>query len=66
MQKIQDESSEINNQINKNKSEREENEQAMFDMLKDIVERIKKELENEKKVRGDAEETIFTLLELTT
>ena len=38
----------------------------MFDMLKDIVERIKKELENEKKVRGDSEETIFTLLELTT
>ena len=44
---------------------REENEQAMFDMLRDIVERIKRELENERKERENAEETLMSLLEDT-
>jgi hypothetical protein len=37
----------------------------MFDMLRDIVERIKRELENEKKDREVSEETLMGLLEDT-
>jgi hypothetical protein len=38
----------------------------MFDMLKDIVERAKKELDAEKKEREEKEETVMGLLENTT
>jgi molybdopterin synthase catalytic subunit len=44
---------------------REENEQAIFDMLRDVVERVKKEIETEKKERHNTEECLLTLLEDT-
>lgn len=55
----------LNIEMTKERNAREENEQAMFDMLRDIVERIKRELENEKKDRETAEETLMGLLEDT-
>jgi len=40
------------------KRSREENEQAIFDMLRDVIERVKKEIDNERKEREDTEETL--------
>jgi uncharacterized spore protein YtfJ len=40
------------------KRSREENEQAIFDMLRDVIERVKKEIDHERKEREDTEETL--------
>lgn len=45
------------------KRSREENEQAIFDMLRDVIERVKKEIDHERKEREDTEETLLNLLE---
>lgn len=49
--------------MDKEKLIRDENEQATFDMLKDIVEKIKNELEIETKEREEGEQMLMGLLE---
>ena len=45
------------------KRAREENEQAIFDMLKDVIEKVKREIDNEKREREETEENLLGLLE---
>ena len=56
---------ELSKTISTQKLAREENEQAIFDMLKDVVERVKKEIEQEKNDRLETEESLLSLLEET-
>ena len=44
---------------------REEGEEGIFNMLKDVVNRVKNELEDERKNREYAEENLLNLLEET-
>jgi len=53
-----EECSDLNNEMSGEKKAREENEQAIFDMLRDVVERVKKEIETEKKERHNTEECL--------
>lgn len=54
---------EIGSEMQSEKRSREENEQAIFDMLRDVIERVKKEIDHERKEREDTEETLLNLLE---
>ena len=47
------------------KKQREEAEEAMLEMLKDIVQRMKQDIESEKKEREGTEEMLLNLLEDT-
>jgi hypothetical protein len=49
--------------MQKEKKEREESEAQIYEALKEIVNRIKQEIENEKKERESAEETLLSLLD---
>jgi len=60
-----EEANDVNNELSGERKAREENEQAIFDMLRDVVERVKKEIEAEKKERHNTEECLLTLLEDT-
>lgn len=51
--------------INNEKKGREETEEAILEMLRDMVSKIKMEIENEKKDREENEETLLSLLEDT-
>jgi len=51
--------------IDQEKNAREESESAIFDMLKDVVNRVKVEIEYERKDREATEETLLNLLEET-
>lgn len=42
---------------------REENEQALFEILKDFVEKVRKEIDVERRDRENNEETLLGLLE---
>lgn len=65
MKKFSEEIAELGKTISSQKVAREENEQAIFDMLKDVVERVKKEIEQEKNDRLETEESLLSLLEET-
>lgn len=47
------------------KKSREETEESILELLRDMVGRIKNELESEKKERESSEETLLSLLEET-
>ena len=49
--KMNDEFNKINNLVNNEKKAREETEEAFLDMLKSVINKMKIELENEKKDR---------------
>lgn len=51
--------------IQQEKKSREETEESILELLRDMVNRIKSELENEKKERESSEETLLSLLEET-
>ena len=45
------------------KKSREESEAAIYEMLRDLVNRVKTEIESEKKIREQSEEQILNLIE---
>lgn len=51
MKKTTDELNKINTSLQIEKKNREESEQAIFDMLRDVVNRVKSEIDYEKKNR---------------
>lgn len=51
MKSITDELVKISNLINVERRNRDESEQSIFEMLKDIVNRVKVELDQEKRIR---------------
>ena len=51
MKKLSEELVKVNGVLQQEKKSREESEEAIFDMLKDIVSRVKQELDSEKKTR---------------
>ena len=71
--KMNEELSKLGQAVQQERYQRQESEQAIFDMLKDVVNRIKSEIDNEKKnrytlliiSRETTEETILNLLEDT-
>jgi aspartokinase len=65
MKSITDELVKINNSINVERRSRDESEQSIFEMLKDVVNRVKLELDQEKKIREETEEHLLSLLEDT-
>ena len=65
MKKLSEELFRLNQLLGDEKKAREESEQCIFDMLKDVVSRVKSEIEYERKNRESSEETILNLLEDT-
>jgi sugar-specific transcriptional regulator TrmB len=65
LKKFNDEVGDLNKEIESERQAREENEQAIFDMLKDVVDRVKREIEIEKTDRLKTEENLLGLLEET-
>jgi len=63
--KIDEEAERISEIINIEKKAREETEEAILEMLRDMVNKIKIEIDNEKKDREENEETLLSLLEDT-
>ena len=51
--------------IDSEKKAREETEETMIEMFKDMINRIKTEIDNEKSEREQAEEALLSLLEET-
>lgn len=51
MKKINDELNKVNSSVVIEKKTREESEQAIFDMLRDVVNRVKNEIDFERKAR---------------
>ena len=51
MRKITEELTKLNNSMQIERKNREESEQAIFDMLRDVVNRVKSEIEFERKNR---------------
>jgi len=51
--------------IEDEKKAREETEETMIEMFKDMINKIKNEIDNEKNEREQAEEALLTLLEET-
>lgn len=51
--------------IQQEKKSREDTEEAILELLRDMVNKIKGELEGEKKERESSEETLLSLLEET-
>ncbi len=51
--------------VEEEKKAREETEETMIEMFKDMINKIKGEIENEKNEREQAEEALLTLLEET-
>ena len=55
----------MNNLLNVESKNREETEQAIYDMLRDVVGRVKTEMEQERNNREATEENLLSLLEDT-
>lgn len=53
----------LNESISTQKKGREESESSIFEMLKDLVNRVKSEIDDERKERETSQETLLTLLE---
>ena len=51
--------------VDEEKKAREETEETMIEMFKDMINKIKGEIDNEKTEREQAEEALLTLLEET-
>jgi len=62
---MNDEFMKAHNLIANDTRQREENEDKILMALKDIMKKVKEELENEKTKREDFEENIFNILEET-
>jgi len=65
VKKTNEESQKVVELIQAEKKGREETEESILELLRDMVNRIKNELENEKKERESSEETLLSLLEET-
>ena len=65
IKRINEESGKLVETIQMEKKAREETEESILELLRDMVNRIKAELENEKKERESSEETLLSLLEET-
>ena len=55
----------LRDNVDDEKRGREETEETMIEMFKDMINKIKGEIENEKSEREQAEEALLTLLEET-
>lgn len=55
----------MQNQIQSEKKSREETEEAILEMLRIMITRMKSDIENERKERETTEETLLSLLEDT-
>jgi len=62
---VEEESERLGELVSNEKKAREETEEAILEMLKDMVNKIKVEIENEKRDREENEETLLSLLEDT-
>lgn len=62
---MEEESERLGELVSNEKKAREETEEAILEMLKDMVNKIKVEIENEKRDREENEETLLSLLEDT-
>lgn len=65
MKELSEELLKLGSQVQDEKRAREDSEQNIFDMLKDVVSRVKSEIEYQRKNRESSEETILNLLEDT-
>ena len=65
MKRIQDQSSELLEQVTAERQAREETEESMLELLRDMVGRIKSEIDSERKEREQSEEALLQLLEET-
>lgn len=65
VKKINEESQKVVDLIHQEKKSREDTEESILELLRDMVNRIKSELEHEKKERESSEETLLSLLEET-
>jgi len=65
MKRYTEELARLNETIQNERKNREESETAIYDMLKDVVSKVKTEIETEKKEREMTEETLLGLLEET-
>lgn len=63
MKRTLEEIKKLNDGIGQQKRSREENETSIFDMLKDFINRVKGEIEDERKERELSQETLLNLLE---
>lgn len=65
MKKATEELLKLSQALSSEKKNREESEQAILDMLKEVVNKAKTEIDSERKNRENSEETLLTLLEDT-